>query len=397
MAAIDVYHQLATLLEHHVEARVPASTRERLALLLLGMIGAQSAAPARIAQAIQRLGLSTATVESIERRGRRIENDPAVDATLCFQPFAQDRLRWDHPQELHLLLDPTSQDDRVVMVTVALWYRGRVLPLVWAVWPANQPLVGARFWTRIAALLDAVAPLLPVGIPVIWLADRAFGTPAFLDLLTARGWHYVVRLQHQTRYRPRRGAEQAIRTCVRAPGSRMKGTGQVFKKYGWRTASVVVLWGRRHTSPLAIVSDLRPTWALLHLYRRRYPIEAGFRDYKSHGWHWEQGQVTVLAHLQRLLVGMAFATWLVLYAGTHVAARLLAIPPTGHRRTVSWMGKRSLFTLGLQWWLRQASTLTPEPLNWRFAQWDAPNWHTQCYFHAAKAFVFARPRPPVRP
>ncbi len=33
---------------------------------------------------------------------------------------------------------------------------------------------------------------------------------------------------------------------------------------------------------------------LIHLYRRRYPIEATFRDYKSFAWRWEQGQVREL-------------------------------------------------------------------------------------------------------
>ena len=44
------------------------------------------------------------------------------------------------------------------------------------------------------SILDIVSQLLPVSIPVIWLADRAFGSPSFIDLIAERGWHYIVRL-----------------------------------------------------------------------------------------------------------------------------------------------------------------------------------------------------------
>ena len=131
-------------------------------------------------------------------------------------------------------------------------------------------------------------------------------------------------------------------------------------------------------------------WSIISLYRRRYPIEATFRDYKSHGWQWEQGQVTDLDHIERLLVGMALATWLALMTGCQVATELLAIKPTGRRRTCPWVGKRSLFTLGLQrlqeWFHGHCQT----KLVWHLLDWQAANWHTQIHAHHARAFVFAR-------
>ena len=109
------------------------------------------------------------------------------------------------PERLLLIIDPTTQDERVVMLTVSVWYRGRALPLAWAIWPGQQPLTEADFWSRVAVLLQTVAELLPVGVAVVWLADRAFGSPAFIDLLTPYGWDYVVRVQGQTRFRDTQG------------------------------------------------------------------------------------------------------------------------------------------------------------------------------------------------
>lgn len=389
MSAAKTYGQIRRLLDCHLDERVDESSRERMALLVRGIIRAKSASPAQIAQALKTLGLSEAKVESIERRVRRIENDPELEATLCLHPFARRRLLLGRPQELLLVMDPTSQEDRVVMVSAGVWYRGRILPLAWVVWPANQPLSGDGFWQRIEALLDVVAELLAVRVPVTWLADRAFGTPAFTDLLVARGWHYVVRVQGQTRCQDRRGLCRQVAHLVRLRRQRAKMRGQVFKKRGWRQASVVVYWNRRFKTPLCLVSDLPPRWCLIHLYRRRYSIEATCRDYKSFGWHWEQGQVTALDHIERLLVGMALATWIVLYAGTQVATDLLSQPPTGRRRTLPWAGKRSLFSLGLQRLHELLGGGCLTPLRWQLTDWEAPHWQRQIHDHHARAFVFA--------
>ena len=188
MSASTIYNQVYELLDQHLGEQVSESSRQRITLLVLGIIRAKSASPARIAEALSELGLTNATTESIERRIRRIENDDELTATLCFHPFAKERLAFGRPEQLLLICDPTTQEDRVVMVTASVWYRGRALPLAWLVWPANVPLEGDGFWERIEKLLDTVATILPNGVSVTWLADRAFGTPAFTDLVTGRGW-----------------------------------------------------------------------------------------------------------------------------------------------------------------------------------------------------------------
>lgn len=389
MPPAAVYHEIRSLVKQHIDPQVADSTLERITLLTMGIIGARSASPAHIAKALRMMGLSGAKTESIERRVRRIENDPEVTASLCFHRLAREHLLWGQPQRLLLIIDPTTKEDQVFMVCVSVWYRGRALPLAWMVWPANVPLTGARFWERVAQLLEEVAKILPQGVRVIWLADRAFGTPSFTDLVTAHGWHYIVRVQGQTRCQDRMGVERGVRTLVGQQCQRARLKGWVFKKRGWREASVVVYWGLGHKEPLCLVSDLPPKWTLISLYHRRYQIEATFRDYKTSGWRWEQSQVRDLEHIERLLVGMAMATWVALIVGTYVAAELISKPPTGRRRTRPWDGKHSLFAMGLQRlheWLWGWSI--PKGFHWQVTDWDAPNWETQIRAHHAYAFIF---------
>src|SRR5512145_2338565 len=385
--SISLYPQIAPEVKRYLPARMSESSQERIVQLVVGIHGSKSVSQARIAKTLKSLGLSGAHEASIERRVRRIENDAALTATTCFHPLAQARLRWSKPHELRLAIDPTTQDERVVMLTVSVWYRGQALPLAWAVWPANQPLTGPRFWARVAALLALVAELLPAHVPVIWLADRAFGTPQFTDLVQARGWDFIVRVQGQTRCRDRRGREQTLRGLVARRRDRRKLHGHAFKKAGWREVSVVVYWGRRHTTPLCLVTSLGTHWEVIALYRQRYSIEAFFRDSKSAGWHWENNQITDLAHTERLLVGLALATWLTLGVGTQVATELLARPATPcYTRPTS--AKYSLFTLGLdrlhEWWAEDCRGR----LAWVLRDWHAPNWSRHLHALHSRAFIF---------
>jgi hypothetical protein len=352
------------------------------------MIEAKSAAPAQIAQALHRLGLSRAEAESIERRIRRSENDREISDVLCFHPYARERLLWAKQAKLLLIVDPTTQDERVCLVTVAVWYRGRALPLAWSAWLANRPLEGEDFWSRIAQLLVTVATILPQGVQIIWLADRAFGTPAFTDLVCQHGWDYVVRVQAQTRCRDVLGREKQVHQLIGPQRYRGKMRGDVFKKRGWRASSIVAFWGKRHTAPLCLVSNLPLCWSLISLYRRRYPLEATFRDFKSAGWQWEKGQVSDLDHLLRLLVAMAFASWFAIAVGASQADLWLQQPPSGKRRTPSWWSKRSLFAIGLHYLRRALFANYPIDLARPLANWSGLNWQAQAYFHQALAFVF---------
>lgn len=389
MSASEVYHQVEYQLTREIGGRVRESTFARVCLLVTGMIGAKNGSPAQIAKALKRMNLSLASAESLERQVRRMENDLEITAALCFDPFARAMLHKGQPQELVLILDPTTQEDKLVMVSVAVWYRGRALPLAWATWKANVALEGERFWKRIEQLLDEVQRLLPAKVGITLLADRAFGCPAFIDLLVKRGWHYVVRVQGQVLCCDRKGVERSVASLVPCRGNRRKLRGKAFKKAGWREVSVVCFWGRRHKSPLCLVSDLPPHYHLIATYRQRYPIEGTFRDYKSHGWRWEQGQVTSLEHVNRLLVGMALATWFVLLAGSWHARKILAIPPSAKRRTTPWDGKLSLFSHGLDLFQAWLIGSFPSDIAWFLSDWLAPSWRRQLTFHHARAFIFS--------
>jgi hypothetical protein len=263
-------------------------------------------------------------------------------------------------------------------------------------WPGNQALEGEGLWKRIKTLFEEVAPLLPCHLPVVMLADGAFGCPAFIDLVRAQGWHVLVRAQGQTRCRDRQGVERQIGSLICRVGQRAKGRYEVFKKEGWRTLSVLVFGhfrrirgGEKKAEALCLVTDLPPKMEVAHLYTRRYHIESGFRDYKSHGWQWESSQVSEMEHWKRLLVVMALASWVALMAGTQVAQQALA-KARGHcRLSAPYESKYSLFTLGLELLDRLMVTQQTLPLWWELCDWDAPIWSEQIWGAYLHIYLFS--------
>ena len=68
------------------------------------------------------------------------------------------------------------------------------------------------------AVLAQVAALVPAGLEVVVVADRAYAIPPFLDRLRAYGWHWVLRLTTTGSHRwcDRHGREHALRDVLAA-------------------------------------------------------------------------------------------------------------------------------------------------------------------------------------
>ena len=357
---------------------MPVTTRKRIADVVMGVLVSGTLVLRQVATTLAHVGVSTATAASHERRLRRTLNDTHICAVPTFTRVVRRILHRLHPgQTVRILIDESGHSNVVRILVAALWYRGRAVPLAWVLWPAQQPHDKA-YWTDCDMVLAHVATILPAGLHVTIIGDRAFGCPAFTDLVTARGWDYLVRVQGQTRFRDDDGEGEALRTVASTPGMYWCRRGQVFKKHGWRTASVVIYWRRACEGPLIVVSSLSPQWVLVRLYRLRHAIEALFRDWKHSGWQWESSQVYVLAHQEVLVLILALSTVLTLCLGEEAAQELLEQPPQqGHRRP--WAARMSLFRLGRERLWERLWRGDTRPVTWEVSQMDAPNWSEECW------------------
>jgi hypothetical protein len=187
-----------------------------------------------------------------------------------------------------------------------------------------------------------------------------------------------VRAQGQTRLRHADGSTVALRDLLRQPGTRWAGSGQAFKKQGWRPVSVVAYWRARCREPLLLVTSLPAGWDVVRQYRLRSAIEALFRDWKTSGWQWEASQVRDVAH-QAVLVGiLALTTLLTLCLGEEAADTLVAQPAQGGVRR-PWHARESLFRLGRDRLWQRVWQEDVSPLHWELRHFGTSNWSSECW------------------
>ncbi|ABX03742.1 transposase IS4 family protein [Herpetosiphon aurantiacus DSM 785] len=311
------------------------------------------------------LGLSTAArAASHERRLRRTYRDSQLSWSL-HRAILTTTLRFAPAEAVTVIIDETTHTDHWTLLTAALWYHGRAIPLAWVLHPGNTRRTTA-FWMDTATLLDRVQQVLPATTDVVVVADRAFGCPAFTDQVAAHGWGWVVRVQGHTRMLLRGHTEVPIRTLV-GRGQRVVRRGQAFKKAGWRTVTVVAEWTAVAQEPLLLVSTLAGIGAIRHAYGRRSAIEALFRDWKTGGWQWEASQSRSQTTQEALVLGMAIATVLVLLVGTAEAQAVLAERGDRPSPRRPWAARESLFRLGRYGVLRWLWTGTQPALGARLS------------------------------
>ena len=306
-----------------------------LALYSLGMVLTRHNAATRVAEVLGMVGKP----ESMRRRLERFVANPRLDWPVCCQHWA----RWVLSQAagVHpvLLVDETKLGNHLRVMVVGLAYQSCCIPLVF--WAYRQMPLGQV--ELIKTLLGWIASALPVGCQPLLQADRGIGTsPDLIRVVEGFGWSYLFRVQNDTRLRTRGGQSRPLKHLVQR-GESWRGQGLVFKKAGWLSATVLVIWQAAYAEPWCLVTNA--AYISDFTYGLRYWQEASFRDFKSDGWQWHTSQVWTPDHAHILLLVMSLAYAYTLTLGTLV----LTYPPAF--RSVARAGKRvhySLFRLGLR-------------------------------------------------
>ena len=343
--------------------------RRWLAKLVCAVVEAGACTQPALATALQRLDLATAQNESLQVAIRRWLSDPRVTAATAYAPLLQQVLAPWAAGVLTLIVDATTLKDRLVRLQVSLAYHGRTVPLSWWVYSARGCGPTGVWLARFQQVLAEAHAVLPPARRVLVVLDRGFVSPNVWDVVRAQGWHPVLRAQRAVRLRTADGTVQAVGDLLGDDPGLVAVRGAVFKKGGWREATVTAVRRDGMVEAWLLLSDLPPGPQRALEYAVRMHIEASFRDDKSQGWQWEQSRITNLDRACRLVLVLHLATVWVLSAGavavqTGIARRWVRL------RRPAW----SLFRIGWHW-LRQALA-QPEPVPLHHRLPHLPTWHT---------------------
>jgi hypothetical protein len=308
-----------------------------IALYSLGIIVARHYAPSRVSEKLTAVGKPT----TVQRRLERYLANSRIEIGGCCEAWAKWLLSHWQSRRIVLLVDETKLGQHLNIMVVGVAYHGGCIPLAWwcylpTAWPMGQVEL-------IRVLLERVAHGIPSGSIPLVQADRGIGcSPALVRVVERLQWHFLFRVQKSTRLKTARGKSHALGDLVK-PGESWSGRGLVFKKAGWLSVRIHLIWNEGY----------RDLWCLItndpslrgREYASRFWQEAGFRDLKSDGWQWQASHIFTPTYADRLILVMALAYALSLMAGSLALAQpdVFPVAKLSNSRTPF-----SLFRLGLR-------------------------------------------------
>ena len=258
------------------------------------------------------------TPAATKRRLERTLANDRLDPDSVWPQLARAVLRGQIGGSIILILDETPNRNDLRCMKITLAYRKRALPVACACYALGQQ--PGPMPELIIGLFGRATACLPGGGRVTLLADRGLAWPQIIDACRELGWHFVIRLQGQTRVRTEDGRECSAAELAPKPGASWHGEAEVFKKSGWRPAAVAACWLRDHDGPWLVISDRDDGPRLFGRYLKRTWTEELFRDEKSSGFHRDESRVVDPKHAARLVLIIALATYLALALATTVPA-----------------------------------------------------------------------------
>jgi hypothetical protein len=349
--------------------------KKTLALVVLGIILAESAVLQRMAESIQLAGISEAKMPSIERRFARFVANERIVVSAVWKQFLGQVLPYWHGKSVRLVLDCTPCGEKATIVYLGLLVHSRVLPLMWRVMPLQEQWEEAQ-WHLLGQMFDQVQPYLQ-SCACTLIADRGLSGIPLVKLCRERGWHYLLRIckEHTVRRQMGKGfvTWTACGTIVHKAGQQWFG-----RVLCWQEETIdtylSAVWEADCREAWFLISDLPAGHRRVQEYALRMRVESTFEDTKSRGWDLEASLIADRERLNRLLLALFVAMWWVI----HLAASCIH---QGQRDRFDRHDRRdkSLFRLGCLWlkdilrraWNRAALTwclpFRQTANGWRFA------------------------------
>ena len=277
-----------------------------------------------------------------ELKFRRWLQNAKLDARSLYAPFITGALsHWKRPT-IHVALDATSVNDRLVVVRTALIYRQRALPLAWRVFQRKSVMLA---FEQYADVIRYTATLLPTDATVTLLGDRGFRDIRLMQLARDLGWHFRLRLAENEYFSTGKHDPVPLSSvALIATQPRFLQNARLTQQaYG--PVHLALIWDGDPThDPWRLASDQHTGQHTLIEYARRMGIEFGFLDDKSAGFQLEDTELLHAGRLNRLLTILALCSLCLLSMGTQVV-------DTGQRNLVDthWTRGLSYFQLGWRW------------------------------------------------
>lgn len=281
---------------------------------------------------IERLASSFPYPIKCESRRKKIQRFlilPRLSLPLLWFPLIKKIImtQFKKGDRLIITIDRTQWKNNNISMASVIW-RKRALPIYWLLLSKKG---SSNFYEQLATIRPVLRLLKQYKIVVI--GDREYRSTALALWLTKKKIDFVLRLNKNTKIKPRYQKYHSLDSIDIKPGDRVLYDGVLVTEDKKKDRfNVVVYWRRKYSnkqlpSPWYLLTNLENQDEAIKIFASRGGIEAMFRDCKSGGYNLEGSQ----ANAQRL------TNLILLIAIAYTASCLvgLKIRNTGHQEYIN--------------------------------------------------------------
>lgn len=263
--------------------------------------------------------------------------------------------------EIVLTMDRTDWEKRrkyINILSVAVSYKGRALPLFWIVLDRKGNSSFEHWKKVLTPVIEGLQQMdWASDIPIHVVADREFASPKLAEWLkNTYNVDATLRLKASMYLKEDGIPETKIATLL---AKMIKGTRRVlYDRIVTRDSTfkmnVVLKWGKKYEEAMVVATTIAKPYRADALYGQRFGIEPMHKDWKTNAFELEKTRVTDPKRIETLLIPIAFVYILCVLRGERKEETGdVHSPPKGKKRMMG------LFLSGLRdisTYLRRAST-----------------------------------------
>ncbi len=288
---------------------------------------------------------------SVTQRIRRFLSNLQISPSLTVIPLIYlMRPLLEKLPEIILIMDRTDWEKRqryINILSVAVSYKGRALPLFWIVF-RRKGCSSFMQWKQVLTPVIEGLQQMPwlSDKPIHVVADREFASPKLAEWLnTIYNVTVTLRIKASMYLTGEDTPEIKVASLIQQmkKGSHHILYHQVLTRDSTFTMNVLLAWKKGYDEPLVIATTSGSPIKAERTYGKRFNIEPMHKDWKSNAFDLEKTRVTDPKRIETLLIPIAFAYIFCMLEGEQKEENGdVRIPPKGKQRMVG------LFLSGLR-------------------------------------------------
>ena len=260
---------------------------------------------------IERLASSFPYPIKCESRRKKIQRFlilPRLSLPLLWFPLIKKIINSQFVQgdRLIITIDRTQWKANHILMVSVIW-RKRALPIYWLLLSKKG---SSNFYEQVAAIRPVLRLLKKYKL--VGIGDREYRSTTFALWLNKKRIYFILRLNKNTKIKPKYKKYQSLNSLNIQPGSRVLYSQVLVTEENKKDRlNVVIYWKRKYNNkqlpdPWYLLTNLENKQEVIKIFASRGGIEAMFRDCKSGGYNLE-GSSANTQRLTNLILLIAIA------------------------------------------------------------------------------------------